>query len=107
MEDWAHHVLALPGNEPTGAAPVAVHVQWAQQVLNEVHAFEQSRDDQFFALKARLLALKGEPEAALQCAEDGVATGIVRLRLYIPALAAFAATGLLRTHDMLSYDAEW
>lgn len=94
MEDWVHHVLRLPGTEPENhASPLCVHVHWAQDVLDEAQKRECGKDDQFLALKARLYALKREPEAALRCAETGVATGNARLRLYIPALVAFAATG--------------
>eukprot|EP00892_Ulva_mutabilis_P007525 jgi/Ulvmu1/5144/UM021_0161.1 len=94
MEDWVRHVLQLPGDASVHhEPPLQVHVQWAQHVLEIAQKSTKSSDDQLLALKARLFALNLEPEAALQCAEEGVATGTVRLRLYTPALAAFAAIG--------------
>lgn len=101
MDDWASHLLPLPWHGPGAGAPIAdVHIQWAEHLLNKIHQDGQASDDQYFTLKARLCALKNEPEEALHAAEECVATGTVRLRLYIPALVAFAAQGKCpRTSD--------
>lgn len=94
MDEWAFHVLPLKtiGPEP-GAPPAKAHVKWAEHMLHKIEEHGQAIDDQYYAIKARLCALKNEPNRALQAAEDCVATGTVRLRLYIPALVAFAAQG--------------
>lgn len=94
MDEWAFHVLPLKTTGPeAGVPPTKAHVKWAEHMLNKIETNGQAIDDQYYAIKARLCALKKQPCQALQAAEDCVATGTVRLRLYIPALVAFAAQG--------------
>lgn len=74
---------------------VKAHSDWAQAVMEELEVKDQKKDEIFYCHQARLCAIKGDPEGALQaaieCSEKKGAA--VRLRTYVPALAAYASKG--------------
>lgn len=84
--------LRAPGNE---AEVIDAHPEWAEVVMDELESKLDKKDEVLYSQRARLYALKGDPEgalaAAVECSQDPLAG--VRLRTYIPALAAYASKG--------------
>jgi Pentacotripeptide-repeat region of PRORP len=86
--------LRAPAEDPDF---MRAHGDWAAAVVAAMESKNCTTDEAYFCLKARLCAVQGDAEGALRqaraCSQmPGV---LVRLRTYVPALAAFAKTGML------------
>jgi hypothetical protein len=99
IDDWADNIILLraPGDDTKFTV---ANSEWAQTLMEALEGKNGKKDEILFCQRARLCALKGDPEGALRVAtECSAAPGIsVRLRTYTPALAAYASKGV--THAM-------
>jgi hypothetical protein len=94
LEDW-HVPLNPTGTAEKHSAPfVLERAEETVEALSQFPAMEH--DEQFYCMRARLAALKHQPDDALKeaCACEADMKAVVRLRTYLPALVAYSHQGM-------------
>jgi hypothetical protein len=98
LEDW--HVPLTPNTTDSTQPSTSFIPERAAEALEALSkGGAMEHDEQYYCMQARFSALSLQPEVALNlaCACAADTRAIVRLRTYLPALAAFSHQGMSRS----------